>query len=60
MTTKAEIQDLLRFLTQDAKLPLKDAMPKIKDLQKANLTTQVILSEKPTHNLTVSQSRPAV
>jgi len=45
MTTKAEIQDLLRFLTQDAKLPLKDAMPKIKDLQKANLTTQVFFSE---------------
>lgn len=38
MTTKSEIQDLLRFLTQDAKIPLKDAMPKIKVLQEANLT----------------------
>ena len=38
MTTKSEIQDLLRFLSQDAKISLQVAMPKIKDLQKANLT----------------------
>lgn len=44
MTTKSEIQDLLRFLTQDAKIPLKDAMPKIKVLQEANLTRSVVQS----------------
>ena len=38
MTTKSEIQDLLRFLSQDAKIPLQVAMAKIKELQKANLT----------------------
>lgn len=32
-----EIQTLLRFLTQDAKVPLATAMGKIKDLQKAKL-----------------------
>ena len=38
MTTKTEIQALLRFLSQDAKLPLPMAMSKIKDLQQATLT----------------------
>ncbi|MCJ1358711.1 MAG: hypothetical protein MMC33_008711 [Icmadophila ericetorum] len=38
MTTKAEVQDLLRFLTQDAKIPLPMALAKIKDLQQASLT----------------------
>ncbi|KAG2009065.1 hypothetical protein GB937_008004 [Aspergillus fischeri] len=33
----AEIQTLLRFLSQDAKLPLASAMGKVMDLQKANL-----------------------
>lgn len=33
----AEIQSLLRFLSQDAKLPLASAMGKVMDLQKANL-----------------------
>ncbi|MCJ1389165.1 hypothetical protein MMC18_002020 [Xylographa bjoerkii] len=37
MTTKSEIQDLLRFLVQDAKIPLQVALPKVKDLQKASL-----------------------
>ena len=37
MTTKSEIQDLLRFLTQDAKIALQVALPKIKELQAANL-----------------------
>ena len=38
MTTKAEVQDLLRFLTQDAKIPLPTAMGKIKELQQSSLT----------------------
>ena len=38
MTSKAELQDLLRFLTQEAKLPLKDAMSRVAPLQKASLT----------------------
>ena len=37
MTTKTELQDILRFFTQDAKIPLQIALPKVKDLQKANL-----------------------
>lgn len=37
MTTPAEMQALLRFLSQDAKVPLSSAMSKIKDLQKASL-----------------------
>ncbi|KEY78053.1 hypothetical protein BA78_6467 [Aspergillus fumigatus] len=35
----AEIQTLLRFLSQDAKLPLASAMGKVMDLQKANLVS---------------------
>ena len=38
MTTKAELQDLLRFLVHEAKLPLKDSMSKVTALQKASLT----------------------
>ena len=37
MTTKTEIQALLRFLAQDAKVPLPVAMSKVKDLQEAKL-----------------------
>lgn len=33
----SDLQSFLRFLTQDAKVPLATAMGKIKDLQKANL-----------------------
>ena len=40
MTTKTEIQALLRFLSQDAKVPLPMAMSKVKELQSANLTRQ--------------------
>ncbi|ODH20388.1 hypothetical protein ACO22_05899 [Paracoccidioides brasiliensis] len=39
MTTPAQIQALLRFLSQDSKLPLVVAMAKAKELQKANLIT---------------------
>ena len=38
MTNKSEIQSLLRFLSQDAKIPLPLAMSKVKELQKTNLT----------------------
>ena len=39
MATKTEIQALLRFLSQDAKVSLPTAMGKVKGLQKENLTT---------------------
>ena len=38
MTSKEQIQDLLRFLSKDAKLPLAQAIAKIKPLQDASLT----------------------
>ncbi len=41
MGTTVEIQSLLRFLSQDAKIPLSTAMGKIHDLQKASLTKSV-------------------
>jgi hypothetical protein len=37
MATAPQIQALLRFLSQDAKIPLAISMGKIKELQKANL-----------------------
>ena len=40
MTTKTEIQALLRFLSQDARVPLPMAMSKVKELQSANLIRQ--------------------
>lgn len=40
MSTKNEIQALLRFLSQDAKIPLPTAMSKVKELQSVNLTRQ--------------------
>ncbi|KAF2745129.1 hypothetical protein M011DRAFT_520605 [Sporormia fimetaria CBS 119925] len=39
MASANEIQALLRFLTQDAKVPLAQAMGKVKELQRANLST---------------------
>jgi hypothetical protein len=39
MTSAQEVQALLRFLSQDAKIPLAQAMGKIKDLQSANMVT---------------------
>ncbi|KAL2361549.1 hypothetical protein RJZ56_005581 [Blastomyces dermatitidis] len=39
MTTPSQIQALLRFLSQDSKLPLALAITKAKSLQKANLLT---------------------
>jgi hypothetical protein len=37
----AQLQALLRFLSQDAKVPLASAMGKIKDLQEAGLQRYV-------------------
>ncbi|KAF2398363.1 hypothetical protein EJ06DRAFT_480103 [Trichodelitschia bisporula] len=39
MSSPAEIQALLRFLSQDAKMPLATAMSRVKDLKKAELNT---------------------
>jgi len=39
MSSAGDIQVLLRFLSQDAKINLATAMGKIKDLQKAGLGT---------------------
>jgi hypothetical protein len=38
MATQTEIQELLRFLSKEAKLPLALAMGKVKQLQEAQLT----------------------
>lgn len=43
MATTIELQALLRFLSQDAKVPLPIAMGKIKDLQKAALTSYAVV-----------------
>jgi hypothetical protein len=39
MANRTQIQDLLRFLTNDAKLSLAVAIGKVKELQKADLVT---------------------
>lgn len=39
MTTAMDVQSLLRFLSQDAKVPLAQALGKVKDLQSAKLIT---------------------
>jgi len=39
MGSTAELQALLRFLAQDAKIPLAAAMGNVKALQKADLAT---------------------
>ncbi|KAL8935452.1 MAG: hypothetical protein Q9216_005419, partial [Gyalolechia sp. 2 TL-2023] len=47
MTSVAEIQALLRFFSQDAKVPVPLAMSKVKDLKEACLTTPESLSKTP-------------
>jgi hypothetical protein len=37
MAAAVEVQNLLRFLSQDAKIPLSAALPKVGELRKANL-----------------------
>ncbi|KAL1799878.1 hypothetical protein ACET3X_000220 [Alternaria dauci] len=44
MTSAQDVQLLLRFLSQDAKVPLAQALSKIKDLQAAGLNTPSDLS----------------
>jgi hypothetical protein len=39
MTSAQDIQSLLRFLSQDAKVPLAQALGKVKDLQAVKLNT---------------------
>jgi hypothetical protein len=41
MANRTQIQNLLRFLTNDAKLSLAVSMAKVKALQNANLVTCV-------------------
>lgn len=43
--SRSEVQALLRFLSQDAKLPLATAMAKVKDLQQADLDSPEKLSK---------------
>jgi hypothetical protein len=43
MSSTAQLQALLRFLSQDAKVPLATAMVKVKELQKGNLTEYALL-----------------
>lgn len=47
----ANLQSLLRFLSQDAKLPLATAMSKVKDLQSANLDSPEKLSKSKAQDL---------
>ncbi|KAI9795926.1 MAG: hypothetical protein M1825_001067 [Sarcosagium campestre] len=44
MASPTDIQDLLRFLSQDAKVPLSTAIGKIKDLQKASMNSPDAIS----------------
>jgi hypothetical protein len=37
MAAAMEVQSLLRFLSQDAKIPLSAALPKVGQLRQANL-----------------------
>jgi hypothetical protein len=39
MNSAQDVQSLLRFLSQDAKVPLAQALGKIKELQSAKLVT---------------------
>jgi hypothetical protein len=39
MTSAQDLQSLLRFLSQDAKVPLAQALAKVKELQAAKLNT---------------------
>lgn len=46
-----ELQALLRFLSQDAKVPLASAMSKVKELQKADMDTPDKLSQAKIENV---------
>lgn len=49
----AEVQNLLRFLTKDARLPLAEAMPKIHPLRKMQLQTPEAISQAQSADLKV-------
>ncbi|KAL6711258.1 hypothetical protein ACN47E_005789 [Coniothyrium glycines] len=51
MTSAQDLQTLLRFLSQDAKVPLAQALGKVKDLQAAGLTSTSDLSKADFDNL---------
>ncbi|KAI4214374.1 MAG: hypothetical protein LQ351_003127 [Letrouitia transgressa] len=51
MSTVTEVQALLRFLSQDAKVPVPLAMSKVKELQKATLTTPDLLAKSSLPNI---------
>lgn len=53
MTTAVEVQALLRFLTQDAKLPLSLAMGKIKEMQGVSMTRLLSPSSIPSNHNSV-------
>lgn len=45
----AQVQGLLRFLSQDAKIPLATAMSKVMELQKSSLTTYGLIRAAKAH-----------
>lgn len=45
MAAAAQVQELLRFLTKDAKIPLAEAMPKVAVLRKQHLDTPETISK---------------
>ncbi|KAF2267999.1 hypothetical protein CC78DRAFT_489365 [Lojkania enalia] len=51
MASARDIQILLRFLTQDAKVPLAQAMSKAKELQKASLITPAEIAKSDTRSI---------
>jgi hypothetical protein len=51
MAATAEVQDLLRFLTKDARIPLVEAMPKINALRKLNLSRPEQIAHAPQADL---------
>ncbi|CAI6340119.1 unnamed protein product [Periconia digitata] len=52
MTSAQEVQILLRFLSQDAKVPLAQAMAKVKDLREDKLITPMEIAKSDLHHLT--------
>ncbi|KAF2464744.1 uncharacterized protein BDR25DRAFT_346540 [Lindgomyces ingoldianus] len=53
MASAQTIQDLLRFLSQEAKVPLGQAMSKVKDLQNASLVTPAEIAKSQLESIRV-------
>ena len=51
MAAAVEVQNLLRFLTKDGRLPLTEAMPKIHSLRKLELNTPEKIAQAPNADL---------